>query len=203
MRRRGRSAPSPTAVPIPRCAGRVSRTTAWPSPTHMYASVGVPFGCSTERLRPRPRRWSRHWRRPRHAGSPPPTTTVRRCMPSANCSRVHPAPLPSFRASKPRQAARRRLRARHDTEELDLATLVIEMSRSPDPGQRVAELQPQLALHARLVEALAMMRALAAQPDVQPPALAATLRPGQRDRAIAPLRRFLTAARVSCASSTT
>jgi murein L,D-transpeptidase YcbB/YkuD len=78
-------------------------------------------------------------------------------------------------------------------EPLDLAAVVLELSRSPDPGARLAALQPQLAIYARLRAALATMRGLAARADLPAPALSATLHPGDRDPGIATLRTFLAA----------
>lgn len=75
----------------------------------------------------------------------------------------------------------------------DLWSLVWEIAHDPDPGPRLAALDPPFPLYARLQSALTTYRALAARPDLRPVPALPKLRPGDHDAGVPALRLWLTA----------
>jgi murein L,D-transpeptidase YcbB/YkuD len=68
------------------------------------------------------------------------------------------------------------------------------LARSDDVAERLATLDPREPVFARLRQALADARALAARTDLpELPREVPTLRPGDRHRAVVPVRRWLAA----------
>lgn len=76
---------------------------------------------------------------------------------------------------------------------LDVPGLMIELARDPNPGQRLAALDPPLPVYARLRDALARYRAIAARTDLPPMPNLPKLRPGGSDRDVPVLRAWLSA----------
>jgi murein L,D-transpeptidase YcbB/YkuD len=75
----------------------------------------------------------------------------------------------------------------------DLWSLVWEVAHAPDPGPRLAALDPAFPLYGRLQDALTQYRALAARTDLPPMPNLPKLRPGNSDPGLPALRVWLTA----------
>jgi murein L,D-transpeptidase YcbB/YkuD len=75
----------------------------------------------------------------------------------------------------------------------DLWSLVGELAHDPDPGPRIAALDPPFPLYARLQSALTRYRELAARPDLKPVPNLTKLRPGDDAPGVPALRAWLTA----------
>ena len=75
----------------------------------------------------------------------------------------------------------------------DLWSLVWEIAHAPDPGPRLAALDPPFPLYGRLQSVLTQYRALAARTDLRPVPNLPKLRPGDHDESVPVLRAWLKA----------
>ena len=71
---------------------------------------------------------------------------------------------------------------------IDLPALIVELAADPNPGQRLAALDPPLPIYARLSEALTRYRDIAAHNDLPPIPDMPKLRPGGSDPGVPAMR---------------